>query len=141
MPLLIVGFFVTSSKLDKRYATLQARISDFNDVMESCFSSVRVVKAYVQEAAQEFKFDKSARKRRLAEIDSIKITTIVDSFYNYVWQFGIIIVLVAGGIMLIDGRLTHGNLAQSYVRRGRAIVQFKHAPVTPGGFVQVALLQ
>ena len=111
LPLLILIFFRTASLLDKRYAALQERISKFNDAVEACLSSIRVVKAYVREQAQQVKFDQTARDRRQAEIDSIRITTIVDSFYNYVYQFGIVIVLVAGGIMLIEGKFSHGNLA------------------------------
>lgn len=111
LPLLILIFFRTSSSLDQRYGALQEKISKFNDTIEACFSSIRVVKAYVRETAQEAKFDLTARERRQAEIDSIKMTTIVDSFYNYVYQFGIVIVLVMGGMRLIEGKFTHGNLA------------------------------
>lgn len=111
LPLLILIFFRTSSLLDKRYEALQGKISSFNDTVEACFSSIRVVKAYVRETAQQGKFDVTARARRQAEIDSIRVTTVVDSFYNYVYQFGIVVVLLVGGLMLIDGNLTHGDLA------------------------------
>jgi ATP-binding cassette subfamily B protein len=111
LPILILVFFKASSLLDRRYDRLQKRISDFNDIMEACYSGIRVVKAYVREKAQQGLFDKSARDRRAAEIDAVKITTVVDSLYNYIWQLGIIIVLLAGGYLLIDGRLSHGDLA------------------------------
>ena len=111
LPVLILVFFRTSSLLDKRYDHLQSRISRFNDIMESCLSGVRVVKAYVQEKVQKKKFEESAVDRRAAEIDAIRVTTVVDSLYQYIWQFGIIIVLFAGGYRLIHGQLTEGDLA------------------------------
>ncbi len=111
LPVLILIFFRTSSLLDKRYDVLQKRISAFNDIMEACYSGIRVVKAYVREKAQKEQFQETAVDRRKAEIDAIKVTTVVDSLYNYIWQFGIIIVLVAGGSMLISGRLTEGTVA------------------------------
>jgi ATP-binding cassette subfamily B multidrug efflux pump len=111
LPVLILIFFKTSSLLDKRYDHLQKKISDFNNIMEACYSGIRVVKAYVRENAQKDQFKSTALDRRSAEIDAIRITTVVDSLYQYIWQFGIIIVLVTGGYMLINGHLTEGTLA------------------------------
>lgn len=111
LPILIVIFFMTSSALDKRYDHLQSRISKFNDIIESCLSGIRVVMAYVREDAQKDKFHQAAQERRQAEIDAVKITTIVDSLYMYIWQFGLIIVLIAGGYMAINSNLSYGNMA------------------------------
>lgn len=111
LPILIVIFFLTASTLDKRYDHLQSRISRFNDIIESCLSGIRVVMAYVREDSQKEKFKQAAEDRRQAEIDAVKITTIVDSLYMYIWQFGLIIVLVAGGYMVINSNLSYGNMA------------------------------
>ena len=110
LPLLILIFFRSATLLDKRYDHLQKRISRFNDVMESCFSGIRVVKAYVKENAQKAKFRSAVDDRRAAEISTIKVMTIVDSLYMYVWQVGIVIVLVAGGYMVINSGLSLGKL-------------------------------
>jgi ATP-binding cassette subfamily B multidrug efflux pump len=111
LPVLIVIFFFSSSLLDKRYDRLQKRISTFNDVMEACFSGIRVVKAYVKEGAQKAKFSSALAERRQAEISTVKAMTVIDSLYSYIWQFGVIIVLVAGGVMAIRAGLSTGNLA------------------------------
>jgi len=110
LPILIVIFFKSSSLLDKRYDHLQKRISAFNDIMEACFSGIRVVKAYVKEKAQKAKFQKAVNERRDAEISAIKVSTVVDSLYMYIWQVGIIIVLLAGGYMVINANLSLGKL-------------------------------
>jgi len=110
MPFLIIIFFKTSTLLDKRYDHLQKKISSFNDVMEACFSGIRVVKAYVQEKAQKNKFDSALKERRDAEIATVRTSTIVDSLYGYIWQIGIIIVLLVGGILVIRASLTLGEL-------------------------------
>nr|MBN2277598.1 ABC transporter ATP-binding protein [candidate division Zixibacteria bacterium] len=110
LPILIIIFFWSSSILDKRYDWLQKKISKLNDVMEACFYGVRVVKAYVRETAQRKKFDRAVFDRREAEISAIKATVVVDSMYMYIWQFGIIIVLLAGGYMAIKASLSLGEL-------------------------------
>jgi len=110
LPILILVFFKSSSLLDKRYDHLQRRISAFNDVMESCFSGIRVIKAYVRGEAQKLKFQKAAHERRDAEISAIKVSTVVDSLYMYIWQVGVVIVLVSGGYMVINTDLSLGKL-------------------------------
>lgn len=110
LPILILIFFKSSSILDRRYDRLQKNISRFNDVMEACFSGIRVIKAYAREIAQKGKFDRAARDRRDSEISAVKATIIVDSLYMYIWQFGIVIALLAGGTMVIKMNLTLGEL-------------------------------
>ena len=110
LPVLIVVFFVSASILDKRYEHLQTRISRFNDVMEACFSGIRVVKAYTRETAQKGKFDEAVEDRKDAEISTVKAMTVVESMYFYIWQLGIVIVLVAGGYMAINANLSVGKL-------------------------------
>jgi ATP-binding cassette, subfamily B, multidrug efflux pump len=110
LPFLIIIFFKSATVLDTRYDHLQKRISKFNDIMEACFSGIRVVKAYVQEQAQRKRFNESILDRRGAEISAIKATTVVHSLYMYIWQFGTIIVLMAGGYMVIKAKLTLGEL-------------------------------
>ena len=110
LPILIIIFFKSSSILDKRYDRLQKNISRFNDIMEACFSGIRVIKAYAREDAQKGKFNKSARERRASEIAAVKASVVVDSLYMYIWQFGIIIALLGGGYRVIHSNLTLGEM-------------------------------
>ena len=110
LPILILIFFRSASVLDKRYSHLQKKISGFNDVMEACFSGIRVIKAYVREKAQKKKFQDAVQDRKTAEISAVKAMTIVDSLYMYIWQFGVVIVLISGGYMVINANLSLGKL-------------------------------
>jgi len=111
LPFLILVFSLSHTVLDKRYDWLQSRISHFNDVMEACFSGIRVVKAYTREKAQKGRFNDAVNQRRDAEISTVKAMTVVESMYFYIWQLGIIIVLVAGGYMAIKSDLSTGKLS------------------------------
>ncbi len=111
LPLLILIFFKTSSLLDRRYEALQRSISVVNDAMEACFSGIRVVKAYVREAAQRAGFDKATEERRQAEIDTVKSWTIIESMYHYIWQFAVVVVLFVGGYKVLFSGLTLGDMA------------------------------
>ncbi len=111
LPILILIFFFFASSLDKRYDHLQTRISRFNDVIESCFSGIRVVMAYGREKAQKDKFHEAAADRRKAEITTVKTVGVIESLWFYIWQFALVIVLVAGGYMVINKGLSYGNMA------------------------------
>ncbi len=111
LPILVFIFFKTSSALDKRYEHLQTRISRFNDVMEACFSGIRVVKAYVRNEAQKSKFEKAAVDRRNAEIATVRLTAVVESMYQYIWQIALVTVLILGGYKVITSNLSIGSLA------------------------------
>ncbi|MFC2172184.1 ABC transporter ATP-binding protein, partial [Acidobacteriota bacterium] len=41
----------------------------------------------------------------------VKITTVVESLWMYIWQFGLVIVLAAGGYMVITSGLSYGSMA------------------------------
>ncbi|MBN1503730.1 MAG: ABC transporter ATP-binding protein [Candidatus Eisenbacteria bacterium] len=110
LPILIVIFMATASAVESRYERLQRRISDVNDHMEACFSGIRVVKAYGRERSQQKSFHEVMARRRKAEIDAVKVGTIVQSMYGYIWQFGVVIVLLVGGKMAMDGTLSLGTL-------------------------------
>ncbi|KPJ61213.1 MAG: hypothetical protein AMJ46_02600 [Latescibacteria bacterium DG_63] len=110
LPVLIVIFMWTSSAVQSRYERLQQRISDVNAHMEACFSGIRVVKAYRRENAQKTGFHGVMDRRKNAEIDAVKVGTIIESMYGYIWQFGVIIVLLVGGKMVMDGSLSIGTL-------------------------------
>jgi ATP-binding cassette subfamily B protein len=110
LPILIVIFMATASAVHSRYERLQKRISDVNDHIEACFSGIRVVKAYGREKNQQKGFHEVMDRRRKAEIDVVKVATVVQSMYGYIWQFGVVIVLLVGGKMVMDGRLSLGTL-------------------------------
>lgn len=111
LPLLVLIFTRTASLLDRRYDTLQKSISVVNDTMEACFSGIRVVKAYVREAAQRAGFNAAASERRQAEIDTVRSWTIIESLYHYIWQFAVVVVLFVGGYKVLFSGLTMGDMA------------------------------
>jgi len=109
LPVLIFIYMRSSTILDKRFDFLQKRISDVNDAMEACFSGIRVIKAYCRETDQEKRFSGVADNRQAAEIAAVKSHTVIESLWMYIWQLGIVIILLAGGYYVIKGSLSIGE--------------------------------
>ncbi len=117
LPILVFIYMKSSTVLDKRFDFLQKKITAVNDAMEACFSGIRVVKAYVKEKDQRTKFTNVADRRQAAEISAVKAHTVIESLWMYIWQIGIVIILLGGGYYIIEGTLTIGEFVafDSYV--------------------------
>lgn len=109
LPLLIVLFRASAARLDRRYDYLQSRISRLNDLMAACFSGIRVIKSYRQERAQRVRFGAVVEDRRQAEISAVRAQQIIELFYMYVWEFGLVFTLVVGGYMVIQDEISLGE--------------------------------
>jgi ATP-binding cassette subfamily B multidrug efflux pump len=117
LPILVLVYMRSASVLHRRFDFLQKKISIVNDIMEACFSGIRVIKAYVRQSDQKDRFAQAAEERKQAEISAVRAHTIIESLWMYIWQLGIVIVLLAGGYYVIRGRLTIGEFVafDSYV--------------------------
>ena len=147
LPVLVVIFMLTSSALDRRFDNLQARISDLNNVMESCFSGTRVVKAYNREENWKQKFGKTIDARRKAEISTVRAWVAIESLYMYIWQFGIALVVLIGGVMAATAEITIGDFVAftSYIFAlvfpmfdiGQFVVKGRQSAVSIGRLMEV----
>lgn len=109
LPILVAIYIKSSTLMNKRYDHLQKRISHVNDTMEACYSGIRVVKAYNREPDQAKRFADAAHQRQEAEIAAVRTGTVIDSLWMYIWQAGMVVVLLAGGKYVIDGSLSIGE--------------------------------
>ncbi len=110
LPILVALFVVTGDRLHQRYEAVQQSISELNDSLESCFSGIRVIKAFAVEENQQRLVEHTIEEQRRAEIKAVRWQTVIDSLYGNIWQLAIVAVLLAGGMMVIAGDVTLGDL-------------------------------
>lgn len=110
LPFLVGLFVLTGHQLHRRYDAVQKSISELNDSLESCFSGIRVIKAFGVEDHQQRLVEHTIEQQRRAEIQAVRWQTIIDSLYGNIWQLAIVAVLLAGGTMAIAGEITLGDL-------------------------------
>ncbi|MBD3168101.1 MAG: ATP-binding cassette domain-containing protein [candidate division Zixibacteria bacterium] len=109
LPLLVFIFIKTATILHKRFDAVQKAISRINDVMESCFSGIKVIKAYNRENAQKDVFSDAVEHRKKMELRSVYAHGVIHALWGHVWQLGVVIILLVGGKMVMDGTLTIGE--------------------------------
>jgi len=110
LPVLIGLFIITAGKLHARYKTVQETISRLNEKLESCFSGIRVVKAFAAEDVQRRTVEAAVDDQRCAEIRAVRWQAVIDSLYGHIWQLAIVGVLLAGGVAAIQGSISLGDL-------------------------------
>ncbi len=110
LPILVGLFIVTGHQMHKRYEAVQKSISELNASLESCFSGIRVIKAFGVEDHQQRLVEETIEQQRRAETQAVRWQTIIDSLYGNIWQLAIVAVLLAGGMMVISGTVTLGDL-------------------------------
>lgn len=108
-PLQILIHFTSTNVLDRRFKFLQGVISQVNETIETCFSGIKIVQAYCAENRQAMRFASVAERRAEAEIKAEKAHVFVHQMYAYFWQLAQVIVLMAGGYMVMHKEISIGE--------------------------------
>ena len=111
LPVPVVAFlFIFNEKtFERRYHKLQEAISGVNDFLESCFSGIRVLKVYNRLDHQKAGFGQAMDRRIRAEVKSIQSEGLFNSSNIVIDQIGVLVVLLVGGSLVIQGRMTLGT--------------------------------
>lgn len=109
VPFILAVFFVGERRFEKRYHRLQKAISAVNDYLEACFSGIRVLKVYNRIEHQKQGFASVMAGRIKAEVRSIRAEGFFNSSDLFINQVGVMVVLLAGGYLTINGRLSLGS--------------------------------
>jgi ATP-binding cassette subfamily B protein len=118
LPVMIYIFYVVRIELSHRFRAVQDAISQTNDALESCFSGVRILKAYNGEEKQAGLFRDLLDERIDIELRAIKLWQFLHSTYFVVNVLGQLIVIIVGGIYTINGVITIGDLYAFYMYLG-----------------------
>ena len=117
-PLLLAASIRTGRKLEARYDSLQKTISLIYDFLETCFTGIKLIKANSKEPAQGMFFSAKADAQRDAEISVARLDIIFSYFYHSANFISVSMVFLAGGLMVISGRASLGDLIAFYFYAG-----------------------
>ena len=112
LPLVLVSWLVRhyGRKVHDRFEEVQAQLAELNALVQENLSGARVVRAYTQEAAEEERFAAANREYVTRSRQLVRITGILHPGIGFLMGLGGVTVLWIGGGMVIDGRITLGEL-------------------------------
>ena len=112
LPLPILSFFVykLSKKIHKKFTLIQEKFSDLTTKAQENFAGIRVIKSYVRELYEVEEFSNLSRDYLNRNMDKIKIQAFFMPLLFMITGVSIIIVILVGGNMVIDGMISLGDL-------------------------------
>lgn len=92
-----------------RHLAWREKIAETNNRIEAAFSGLRLVKGYNMEERLGRSFRERLDDRIAAAIATVRVDARIEVFYSAIAGFSILLVLWAGGGLVVGGRLTLGQ--------------------------------
>jgi len=112
LPLITIVFIVVGRQIEHRYKSVQDQFGEVSAQAQENLSGIRIVKAYTQE-------DDELQAFRAANQKYVRLSISYARFYALLWPamyflagFAAVVLLWRGGLDVIDGRITLGQLVQ-----------------------------
>jgi ATP-binding cassette, subfamily B, multidrug efflux pump len=103
IPIIFAGTLLIGKYMRKAYGSVREKTGNLNAGLEENISGIKVVKAMSRETGNMESFDKLNRENLYAHIKAIVISAIFFPFMSLTGTLGIALVVLAGGIMVING--------------------------------------
>ncbi|MBK7105322.1 MAG: ABC transporter ATP-binding protein [Ignavibacteriae bacterium] len=112
IPLPILSYFVykLSKKIHLKFTRIQEKFSELTAKAQESFSGIRVIKSYVREKDELKQFTKLSDEYLHRNMDQVKIQALFIPILFMISGISIIIIIWLGGSMVIDGKLTLGEI-------------------------------
>lgn len=128
LPVMIFIFTLVHRRLAKSVEAQRKAISATNDLLESSFSGVRIIKAYNAENRHGDALRQQLDDRIEAEMGVVKMWQLIDSMYNSLNVVGQIVVVAVGGLFIIYGELSIGAFYAFYTYLGMLVAPLLDLP-------------
>ena len=96
--------------IHKRWTRIQDQLDILTTNVQENLNGVRIVRAYVQENAQEKDFDVTSREYIARNIALARASAVFDPALGLLTSVGLLIVLLVGGRNVMNGTMTIGEL-------------------------------
>lgn len=130
LPILAVGIFFMSRMIHSRSDALQKQYARLTSRVQEALAGIRVLKAYTRESHEAEQFEDESAGYRARALDLARVDAAFRPLFVLVIGTSILIVVWIGGLQVIEGRITIGNIAEYII-----YVTIMTWPVAALGFV------
>ncbi len=121
LPILSYLVYLVSKKIYKKFILIQEKFSDITTKAQETFNGIRVIKSYVREEQENEDFRKLNYEYLDRNMDKVKIQALFQPILYMITGASVIIVTWLGGVMVIQDKLTIGELSAFIVYLGMLI--------------------
>ena len=123
LPLPFLSFFIykVSKKIHKKFTLIQEKFSELTTRAQENFSGIRVIKSYVREDYEINQFTRLSDDYLHRQMEKVKIQALFQPILFLIAGISVIIVISVGGLMVINGKLTLGDISAFVIYLGLMI--------------------
>ena len=115
LPVMLALFYRVRTAMTQRALERQAVTSRTSDALEAAFSGIRILKAFTAEEQTAGRFNGILTDRIGIELRLMKLWMGMHNIYMGIMLLGQLIVVLAGGLMVVYGKLTVGDFFAFYL--------------------------
>lgn len=115
LPVMMWVFYTLRHRMRYYMEESQRCVSRTNNLLESAFTGVRIVKAFGAEEAQSARLSDILRERVRVLLGLVRLQVVMHSLDTFASRLGQMIVIAYGGYLVIQGETTIGTLFAFYV--------------------------
>ena len=130
LPILSASIYYVNNLINKRSEAIQRKLSEMSTFVQEAFSGIRVIKAFSREEDSADRFTKESLAYRDKSLNLIKVNALFFPLVLALIGLSIILTVYVGGIEVINGAITPGNIAEFII-----YVNLLTWPVTALGWV------
>ncbi|MEP7226676.1 MAG: ABC transporter transmembrane domain-containing protein [Gemmatimonadales bacterium] len=112
IPLVVGSALFFGRRLRRMTTSVQDKVADATAVAEEAFSQIRTVQSFVQEPAERQRYGERIGESVRAALVRAQIRGVFFGVLTFSTFVGIVIVLWQGGLLVLEGQLTPGELVQ-----------------------------
>lgn len=105
IPFLIVGSVIFAKKIRPNFRNAQARLADFNAVLQDNLSGMKEIQAFNQQKREKKKLSQFSHNYVKAILSALKKSALFHPTIEFISSLGTVIVIVAGGSLALKGQL------------------------------------
>jgi ATP-binding cassette subfamily B multidrug efflux pump len=115
LPILALTIYMVNGIINKRSERIQQRLSDLSSLVQETFSGIRIVKSYVREDYIQSKFAQESKAYQNDSMALVKVQALFFPLMLLLVGLSTIITVYIGGVEVIKGNITPGNIAEFIV--------------------------
>lgn len=110
LPLLSFAVYKVSKKIHEKYTLIQEKFSELTTKAQENYSGIRVIKSYVREESEIISFKKLSLDYLKRNMEMIRIQSMIIPLLILITGISIIIVILYGGVKIIDKQMDFGQV-------------------------------
>lgn len=115
LPMMAILIYSISSQVNKKSENIQEELSNLTTISQETFAGIRILKAFSKEKIREQDFEEYSERYQKASITLARTQALLFPTLTFLVGVSIALTVYIGGNLLMEGKITTGNIAEFLV--------------------------